>query len=197
MGLKRSLARAILHGWGWRVTGILPYDTPKCLVVVYPHTSNWDFPVGVLFRAAYDIEIGFVAKHTLFKGPLGPIMRWLGGRAVVRTGNTKFVDAVAEVFRQNPVFRLCITPEGTRGRVTELKTGFHHLARGAGVPIVWCAFDWEPMDMRWSAPFYPDDDYARTLEAFHDYFRGTTAYHPENAYPIPPAAPQLSMDSDR
>lgn len=197
MGLKRTLARAIFHGWGWRVSGTLPYDTPKCLVVVYPHTSNWDFPVGILFRPAYELEIGFVAKHTLFKGLLGPIMRGLGGRAVVRTGNTKFVDAVAEVFLQNPVFRLCLTPEGTRSRVTELKTGFHYLALGANVPIVWCAFDWGKMDMRWSEPFYPNDDYQRTLTAFHDYFRGTFGYHPDAAYPIPPPSPDLQHESIR
>ncbi len=186
MGLKRSLARAIFHGWGWKVTGPLPYDTPKCIVVVYPHTSNWDFPVGVLYRPSYDMEINWVGKHTLFQGLMGPFMRWMGGRAVVRTGNTKFVDAVAEVFRQNPVFRLCITPEGTRSKVTELKSGFHYLALAANVPIVWCAFHWDRKEMRWSEPFWPTDDYQESLNAFHDFFRGTVGYHPELAYPIPP-----------
>ena len=187
MGLKRAIAGALFRGWGWRTSGPLPHDVLKCLVVVYPHTSNWDFPVGVLFRAAYGIDIGFVAKHTLFEGPFGGLMHWLGGQPVVRVGNTKFVDAVAEVFHRNAVFRLCVTPEGTRGRVEELKSGFHHIARVAGVPIVWCAFEWDTKTMRWSAPFWPDDDYARSVAAFHDFFRGTVGYHPELAYPIPPA----------
>ena len=165
--------------------GPLPRDTPKCVVVVYPHTSNWDFPVGILFREVYGVPIGFVAKHTLFRGPLGPVMRALGGRAVVRTGNTKFVDAVADVFRRAESFRLCITPEGTRARTDKLKSGFHHIARAAGVPIVWCAFDWERRVMRWSEPFWVDDDYERTVRAFHDYFRGTPGYHRHEAYVIP------------
>ena len=186
MSLKQRLAGRIFRTWGWSVTGPVPYDVPKCVVVVYPHTSNWDFPIGVLFRPIYGIDIGFVGKHTLFRGPLGGLMRWLGGEPVVRTGNTKFVDAVAEVFRRSDTFRLCITPEGTRGRPEQLKSGFHHIARAAGVPIVFCAFHWDTKTMRWGEPFHPTDDYLFTLARFHDFFRGTVGYHPEDAYPIPP-----------
>lgn len=189
MSLKRNIATWIWRTWGWSVEGPLPYDVPKCVVVVYPHTSNWDFPVGLLFREVYQVKIDFVAKHTLFKGPLGMLMRALGGKPVVRVGNTKFVDAVAAVFRQNPVFRLCVTPEGTRSHVTELRTGYHHMARAAGVPIVWSAFHWDSKVMRWSEPFFPDENYARTLEAFHTFFQGTEAHTPSLAYPIPPSAP--------
>ncbi len=187
MGLRRTIAKKIFGAWGWSVEGPLPYDVPKCVVVVYPHTSNWDFPVGILFRPTFGVSIDFVAKHTLFRGPLGWLMRKLGGQPVVRTGNTKFVDAVAEVFRQNETLRLCVTPEGTRSRTESLKSGFHHIARAAGVPIVWCAFHWDTKTMRWSAPFYPTEDYLFTLRTFHDFFRGTVGYHPEEAYPIPPA----------
>ncbi len=190
MGLRRTIAKGIFETWGWKVAGPLPYEVKKCVVVVYPHTSNWDFPVGILFRAVFGVTIDFVAKHTLFEGPLGAVMRSLGGQAVVRTGNTKFVDAVAEVFARNETFRLCVTPEGTRSRTDVIKSGFHHIARAAGVPIVWCAFHWDTKTMQWSAPFYPTDDYALTLAAFHDYFRGTVGYHPEDAYPVPPATPE-------
>ena len=183
----KALSTWIWNAWGWNVSGPLPYDVPKCLVVVYPHTSNWDFPVGVLFREVYGISIGFVAKHTLFRGPMGWLMRALGGKAVVRTGNTKFVDAVAQVFRDNEVFRLCVTPEGTRSRTETVKSGFHYMALSAGVPIVWCGFHWPTKTMQWSEPFYVTDDYQRTLDAYHDYFRAkrTIGYHPEEAYVIP------------
>ena len=191
MSLKQRLASWIFRTWGWSVTGPLPYDVPKCVVAVYPHTSNWDFPVGVLFRPTFGIDIHFVGKHTLFRGPMGGFMRWLGGKAVVRTGNTNFVDAVAEVFRRSDRFRLCITPEGTRSRPDKLKSGFHHIARAAGVPIVFCAFHWDTKTMRWSEPFSPTDDYADTLRAFHDFFRGTVGYRPEDAYVIPPPPPSV------
>ena len=185
MSPVKRLATWAFRAWGWSITGPLPADVPKCLVVVYPHTSNWDFPVGILFREVTGIDIGFVGKHTLFRGPLGWLMRRLGGRPVVRTGNTKFVDAVAEVFRRSDTFRLCVTPEGTRARTDRLKSGYHYMALTAGVPIVWCAFHWDTKTMRWSAPFHVTDDYARTERAFHDFFRGTVGYHPADAYPIP------------
>lgn len=191
MGLKQNVARAIFRGWGWSIEGPLPYDVPKCVVPTYPHTSNWDFPVGVLFRPAFGVQIDFVAKHTLFKGPLGGVMRWLGGKPVVRVGNTKFVDAVAEIFHRNDVFRLCITPEGTRAKPEVLKSGYHHIARAAGVPIVFCAFHWDRKVMRWSAPYHPTDDYAATSRAFDDFFRGTVGYHPGDAYEIPAPASHL------
>lgn len=185
MPLVKTVATFLFRRWGWSVAGPLPYDIPKCLVVVYPHTSNWDFPVGILFREVYGVSIGFVAKHSLFRGPMGALMRAIGGKAVVRTGNTKFVDAVAEVFRRSDTFRLCVTPEGTRSRTATLKSGFHYIARAADVPIVWCAFDWSTKTMRWSGPFRVDDDYQRTVRAFHDAFRGTPAYDPAGAYVIP------------
>ena len=188
MKLSQRIARwLLLDVWGWKVSGPLPYDTPKCVVVVYPHTSNWDFPIGVLFRPAFQLDVDFVAKHSLFKGPLGPIMRALGGKPVVRVGNTKFVEAVASVFAKESRMRLCVTPEGTRSRVDQLKTGFHHMARLAGVPIIWCAFDWANKHMVWSEPFWPDDNYDRTVAAFHDFFRGYEGYHPDLQYPIPPS----------
>jgi 1-acyl-sn-glycerol-3-phosphate acyltransferase len=187
MGLVKKISAWIFRSWGWSVEGPLPYDVPKCVVVVYPHTSNWDFPVGILFREVYDLDIGFVGKHSLFKPPLGWLMRRLGGKPVVRTGNTKFVEGVVKVFERNEVFRLCLTPEGTRSRVDKLKSGFHFMALAAGVPIVWCAFHWDTKTMRWSEPYQVTEDYQETLAAFHDFFRGTLGYSPGDAYPIPTA----------
>ena len=195
MSLTKRVATWIFRTWGWSVEGPLPYEQPKCLVVVYPHTSNWDFPVGILFREVYDLDIHFAGKDSLFKPPLGWLMKWLGGKPVVRSRNTNFVDAVADIFRREDVFRLCLTPEGTRGRTEKLKSGFHYMAKAAEVPIVFCAFHWDTKTMRWSEPFHVSDDYDATVERFHDYFRGTLGYHPEDAYPIPPAVVRNNASS--
>ena len=189
--MLQSLATKIFRARGWSVEGPIPYDVPKCVVVVYPHTSNWDFPVGVLFREVFDIQIHFVGKDSLFKGPLGWVMRGLGGKPVIRHRNTRFVDAVADIYRREDVFRLCITPEGTRSRVDVLRSGFHHIALAAEVPIVWCAFHWDTKTMRFSEPFHVTQDYQRTVDAFHAFFRGTIGHTPEDAYPIP-EGPQAS-----
>ena len=185
MGLRKKLSTWIFKTLGWEIVGPLPVDTKKCVVVVYPHTSNWDFPIGILFNQITGLSIGWVGKHTLFKPPFGGLMRALGGRPVVRTGNTKLVDAIAQVFRKEEVFRLCITPEGTRKRTEKLKTGYHFIALEAKVPIVWCAFDWKNKKMIWSEPYTVTDSYEATEKAFHDVFRGLVGYHAEDGYPIP------------
>jgi 1-acyl-sn-glycerol-3-phosphate acyltransferase len=185
MSLTKRISTWIFKKWGWSLKGPLPHDVSKCLVVVYPHTSNWDFPVGVLFREVTGISIGFVAKHSLFKPPLGWIMKRMGGKPVVRTGNTNFVEGVAKIFAENETFRLCLTPEGTRSKTDKVKSGFHYMARAANVPIVFCAFEWDTKTMRWSEPYEVTEDYEDTLKSFHDFFRGTIGYAPELAYEIP------------
>lgn len=185
MGLSKKISKWIFKSWGWKIMGTVPYETEKCVVAVYPHTSNWDFPIGILFNQITGLSIGWVGKHTLFKPPFGWLMRAMGGRPVVRTGNLKLVEAIANVFKKEKVFRLCITPEGTRKRTEKLKTGYHFIALEANVPIVWCAFDWKNKHMIWSEPFWVTPDYRRTEQAFNDFFRGTQGYHPEDAYPIP------------
>ncbi|MFK8057484.1 MAG: 1-acyl-sn-glycerol-3-phosphate acyltransferase [Saprospiraceae bacterium] len=186
MSLRKRISTWIFNKkWGWSTEGPLPYDVPKCLVVVYPHTSNWDFPIGVFFRIVYGIDIGFVGKHTLFKPPLGWLMTWLGGKGVVRTGNTNFVDGVAKIFEENETFRLCLTPEGTRSKPEKIKSGFHYMALAAKVPIVWCGFDWENKVMKWSAPYEVTEDYEETQRAFNNFFRGVKGHTPELAYDIP------------
>lgn len=185
MYLTQRIFTWIFEKWGWSISGPLPHDIPKCLIVVYPHTSNWDFPVGLLFREVTGISIGFVAKHSLFKAPIGWLMRLMGGKPVVRTGNTNFVEGVARIFEENETFRLCLTPEGTRSKTDKIKSGFHYMALAADVPIVYCAFEWDTKTMRFGAPYRVTDNYEETLKSFHDFFRGSIGYAPALAYEIP------------
>jgi 1-acyl-sn-glycerol-3-phosphate acyltransferase len=100
--------------WGWKATGQYSYDVKKLVMIVAPHTSNWDFPVGVLVRSALEIDCYFVAKHTVFWGPLGPIMRWLRGIPVNRGKKSNFVEATAALFKTREQLHILLAPEGTR-----------------------------------------------------------------------------------
>lgn len=186
MAAGTRLGRAIYKLIGWSNEGKLPYDVKKCVVVVYPHTSNLDFPIGIVFNYAFGFKINYVGKASLFKPPIGGIMRALGGRPVERSRNTNFVDNVAKIFEKEETFRLCITPEGTRSKPEKIKSGFFYLAHAAKVPIIFVAFHWDKKVMRWGEPFFPSESYEETLDKFHDFFRGTNAYHQELAYEIPP-----------
>jgi len=138
--VSRGIGRGVLALMGWRVTGAFPNE-PKMVMIGAPHTSNWDF-VGAL-AAAFSLRLGFswVGKHLLFRWPFGWFFRWLGGIPVDRRASHGFVQQMVAEFDRRPRFLLAIAPEGTRKAVERWKTGFYHIAAGAGVPILLVTFD--------------------------------------------------------
>jgi 1-acyl-sn-glycerol-3-phosphate acyltransferase len=132
--LVRRLARGLLALFGWRVEVRWP-PGPKAVIVVYPHTSNWDFVVGILARAAAGLPVSWMAKDTLFRWPFGPLFRRWGGVPVNRREHKGVVAQMQAEFARRPFLWLAIAPEGTRRRTDHWKSGFYHLARGAGVPV--------------------------------------------------------------
>ena len=139
--LTSALGHAVLRLMGWRIEGAFP-DLPKFLIIVAPHSSNWDWVIGMSAVLALKVDAHWVAKHTLFRGPLGPLARWLGGVPVDRRASHGFVEATAEAYRQHEQLLIGVTPEGTRKQVSQWKTGFYHIARAAGVPVVPAYFDY-------------------------------------------------------
>ncbi|HET7785791.1 MAG TPA: 1-acyl-sn-glycerol-3-phosphate acyltransferase [Myxococcales bacterium] len=130
----QRLARGLLRLFGWRVDIRWP-PVPKAVVVVYPHTSNWDFLVGILGRAAAGLPLNWMAKDTLFRWPFGAFFRRLGGIPVNRRERKGAVAQLQADFARRPYLWLVIAPEGTRGYVPHWKSGFYRLACAAGVPL--------------------------------------------------------------
>jgi 1-acyl-sn-glycerol-3-phosphate acyltransferase len=133
-GRRAAVAAWMLRRAGWRV--VLAQPVPlRCVVVFYPHTSNWDFPIGLLADWAVGIHFRWVGKDTLFRGPWrGMFERW-GGIPVNRRVSTGFIDQLAELMAREQDCRLVIAPEGTRSRTDHWRSGFYHLARAANVPV--------------------------------------------------------------
>lgn len=133
-GLLSRLCRALLALFGWRVV-LVPPPVPKAVVIFYPHTSNWDFVIGILARAAVAIPIGFIGKDSLFRPPFGALFRRLGGIPVNRRERTGFVGQMAALFAQHERLYLAIAPEGTRSPTDHWKSGFYRVALAATVPL--------------------------------------------------------------
>ena len=127
---------------GWKVTGTFDTNIKKCVIIVVPHTSWYDFFIGVFFRGTYPVEINFLAKKELFKFPLGGYLKWMGGIPLNRTKTENKVDAIAEIFQNKDVLRLSLSPEGTRKKVTQWKSGYYYIAQKANVPIIPIGFDY-------------------------------------------------------
>ncbi len=133
--MRYWLAKTLLALFGWRVAGAAP-DLPKYVLVVAPHTSNWDFPVMLALAIALRIKVTWMGKHTLFRPPFGWLMRRLGGLPIERTARHNVVEQAIESFRASDRLALAILPEGTRKRTPYWRSGFYHIASGAQVPIV-------------------------------------------------------------
>jgi 1-acyl-sn-glycerol-3-phosphate acyltransferase len=159
----------ILKKFGWTLKGDFP-DLKKYVVIVVPHTTNWDFVLGLLVRSARDFHVNFIGKETLFIAPWGFIFRKLGGYSIKRDKNHNQVDLIVELINSQEEFRLAIAPEGTRSDVDRWRTGFYWIAKGAKIPIIMVAFDWSRREVRFSQPFYSSNNKEDDFTFMHKYF---------------------------
>ena len=169
-----SLGRAALRLAGWTIRGALP-ELPKYIIVVAPHTSNWDFPVGVAALFALDLQAHWFGKDSLFHEPMGTILRMLGGRPVHRETPEGVVAEMAAAIRAEPAFILALAPEGTRKRVAHWRSGFYRIAEAAGVPVVAVSFDWSTREIGIHQPRQLSGDLGADVDALQ------ALYYPEMA----------------
>ncbi len=176
--LLQAVGRIAMRVGGWRFEGALP-ELPKFIIIVAPHTSNWDFPVGVAAMFALDLRIHWFGKDSLFKPPHGFLFKVLGGRGIRRDTREGVVAEMAAVVRAEPQFLLALAPEGTRKRVAQWRSGFYHIAEAADVPIVPVWFDYRTKVIGIQPPMRAsgniDADFA-TLQAL---FRPEMAKRPD------------------
>jgi 1-acyl-sn-glycerol-3-phosphate acyltransferase len=155
--VTRVFGRFVLASLGWRIEGDIP-NLPKFVIAVAPHTSNWDFVVGVAVMFALDLRIAFIGKHTLFRWPFAGMLRWIGGFPVDRSSPHGVVAESVAAFARIERRVLVIAPEGTRKRVERFRTGFLHIARGAGVPVLLAALDYGERCVRFGPLIEPGED---------------------------------------
>ncbi|HJV49339.1 MAG TPA: lysophospholipid acyltransferase family protein [Geothrix sp.] len=166
----RAFGKAYLRLSGWRVEGAFPEAT-KCVAIVAPHTSNWDFPLGVALVFAIELRVSWLGKHSLFKAPFRGFLRWLGGIPVDRRASHGVVEACVKTFEAAPGLILGLAPEGTRKGVSRWRTGFYQIAVGAGVPILPVAFDFAEHVIRLMPPFTPSGSLDQDLPLLQAPFR--------------------------
>lgn len=170
-------------GWSVRV----PFDTypDKFILIVAPHTASFDFVIGILSRAALGIHsTKYLGKSQLFKFPFGAFFRATGGYPVERNKNNNLVDSVAEIFNNHDKFSIALAPEGTRSKVSRLKTGFYHIAKKANIPIIPVGFDYGSKTVVAGHPFSPSDDIEQDFRLLFEFFDNIKGKYPERGIDI-------------
>lgn len=180
----RLLSKIILYLSGWTIRGTEDLiHLKKFVVAIGPHTSNWDFPLGILVRSASGLnKIRFIGKDSLFTFPLGLIFKALGGYPVIRSERKNQVESYSELFARHDEFAIVIAPEGTRKKVDQLKTGFYHIARLAKVPIVPASIDYNHKEVRFYEPFNPGPDAEHEIMKVARIIGSARAKYPEKAF---------------
>lgn len=169
----RAASRLFLRLNGWTVVGTLPESARKSVLIAAPHTSNWDLPYTLMVAFQLNLHVYWMGKHSLFKWPFGPIMRWLGGIAVDRSKANNLVAASAAAIEaaDGPV-QLVVPPEGTRGRTRHWKTGFYHIALAAQVPIVLAFMDYQRKQSGLGPVFVPTGDVEADMAEIKRFYAG-------------------------
>lgn len=168
---------------GWKVVELSTKRYPKFMLIVAPHTSNWDFVVALVARyiTPYGYNTKFLGKSSLFKPPFGFFFRWLGGIPVYRDRKNNMVEQVAKIYAEaEGEFGIAMSPEGTRKYIKDWKTGFYHIAVGAGVPIMPVGLDYSKKQVILFEAFFPTGNMEEDLPKLKTLFQNCIGYTPEN-----------------
>lgn len=188
--LFRFIARAGFWLSGWKIAEPSP-RLQKYVLIGAPHTSNWDFPIAIGMALLSHTEIHWLGKHSLFEGPFGGFMRWLGGLPVVRTQRNDLVAHTSSVFKAEDHFVLALAPEGTRSPVDTWKSGFYRIAEAAEVPIVLGYADFKHKRAGFGPAILPSGNYERDLRQIFSFYAKIQPRRPER-FKLPLLTEQLN-----
>lgn len=179
----QRLSRTLLQRTGWRLA-FEPLPGPKGLIVVYPHTSNWDFIIGVLYKFAVGLPAHWVGKDTLFRWPVAGLFRRIGGIPVNRRERSGFVQSLLDAFASRESMWLAMAPEGTRSATDHWKSGFYRIAVAAGLPVGLGFIDYATRTIGIDTYVTMSGDAASDMERLRSFYADKRGRHPGNASEI-------------
>lgn len=167
---------------GWKIEGNFDEEIKKSILIVIPHTSWHDFYVAIICKGALGVEINWVGKKELFRFPFSYFFKFFGGVPLDRTGGLNKVESIVNLFNSKETFRLGMSPEGTRKKVDQLKTGFYYIALQANVPIIPVSLNFETKIIDFGKPFFPSGNIELDFITLNKHFVNAKGKIPENGY---------------
>ena len=179
--MMKWLAIYIFKWLGWKTVGDLPNGLDKIVLVVAPHTSNWDLFYGLCTIFIKDIPAKFAIKKEVMFFPFGPILKWLGAIPIDRSLKSKHrqVDMMIDMLKKSQKLVLTIAPEGTRKYAPRWKTGFYHIALHANVPIAMGFIDYDKKQAGIGPIFHPTGDLANDMQKIQAFYKDKVAKYPD------------------
>jgi 1-acyl-sn-glycerol-3-phosphate acyltransferase len=169
-----------LRAAGWRIKGTPPRKS-RFVLIAYPHTSNWDAPFTLAICLVYRLKLLWLCKASLFRGPMGPVMKWLGAIPVPLGQSQNLVLQTIDAFAHEDELIIMIAPEGDRSYVHRWKTGFYHIAAGAGVPIVLGYLDFAKKEGGYLKSYYPTGDVDKDMALIQAEYEGMKGKYPDQS----------------
>lgn len=179
----RGISLLLLKISGWKKVGRLP-DEEKYVIIVAPHTSNWDLFFGILLAFAFRLNARFIAKNQLFRPPFAGLMKWLGGLPVDRASAHHTIDQMVRMFDENKTFVLALAPEGTRHKTEGWRSGFYHIAKGARVPVLLAFIDYRSKSGGAGPLFRPTGDIQNDMKSIADFYATVRGRRPDQTGPV-------------
>lgn len=170
--LTLLLARIWLALWRWKVVPPSEPIPDRCVMIAAPHTTNWDFPLTLAIARVSNVKIHWLGKAQLFRGPMGPIMRALGGVAIDRSSAGGMVGTLAEELRRRDRLVLVVPAEGTRAKGDHWKSGFYRIAEEADVPVVCAYVDSTTRTGGFGPVFRPTGDLSADMDLIRSFYDG-------------------------
>lgn len=179
----KLIAKLILSLAGWKVEGKYTDEIRNCIIVVAPHTSNWDFWWGILARSVYGIRAHYLIKDSFFKPGIGWFFKITGGIPVDRSKKTDLTQRLIEMLSTGNDLQIVFTPEGTRKRVDKWKSGFYWVAIDTKLPIIMHYIDYKRKVVGMGEPYWPSGDWQKDKADFEAFYSDKAAHTPENFNP--------------
>lgn len=164
---------------GWKIDKTSPVGIDKCVVIMGPHTSNWDFVLGKMAFMSYGLKAKYLVKKSAFFFPFGPILKRMGGIPVDRSKKNNITRLAVDLFNESEQLYLVFTPEGTRSYNPNWKKGFYFIALEAKVPIFIAYADYKSKTGGFHGVFHPTGDVDKDILELKTILSQYTARFPE------------------
>ena len=179
--ISQWIGRTVLKSMGWKVAGSIPNEK-RILIVAAPHTSNWDFVIGMGALLGLNAKIRWIGKHTLFKPGISWFLRWLGGIPVNRKNPASFIEDISNMIKKDRGLMIGVAPEGTRKKINRWKTGFLRIAKTTQSKILFISIDAPSKTIKIASTlFTPTEDKENDLEFVKSYFRNFKGINPDQS----------------